>query len=160
MKREVQKVKYRNESKLTFIIILIFMLITLGSGCNNNNNPIIPGIEPNPSDNPANSTVSYIKVTASSSTIKVNQSIQLVVEGYNSDGDWVILDKTKIKLWKWTVQGCYNCFKDYVDLNPKGGSLTTTFSSDKAGTFFIAAYYQEKAGDDYITDYTEIKVAE
>jgi hypothetical protein len=152
---EYKKVKYQNKSILLFIMIFIF--ITMSIGCNGNN-PIIPGIDPNPAVNPDNSTVSKIEVTTSSSTIKVNQSQQLVVRGYNSDDEWVILDKTKIKLWKWTVQGCYDCFKDYVDLNPKSGSLTTTFTSDKAGTFFIGAYYQENAGDEYITDYTEIKV--
>ena len=128
-------------------------------GCNGSN-PIIPGIDPNPSVNPGNSTVSYIEVTVSSSTIKVNQSIQLTVKGYNSDDEWVILDKSKIKFWKWSVQGCYDCFKDHVDLNPKSGSLTTTFSSTKAGTFFIGACYQENAGDGDITDYTKIIVIE
>ena len=134
------------------------MLMTLTTGCSNSSNPIIPEVNPNPSENLANSTVSYIEVSASYSTIKVNQSIQSVVKGYNSDDEWVILDKSKIKLWKWTVQGCYDCYKDHVDLNPEGGSLTTSFSSDKAGTFFIAAYYQENPGDEYITDYTQIIV--
>ena len=136
---------------------MIFIFITMSIGCNGSN-PIIPGIDPNPTINPDNSTVSYVIVSATSSTIKVNQSIQLVVKGYNSDDEWVILDKSKIKFWKWSVQGCYDCYKDYVVLNPKSGSLTTTFSSTKAGTFFIGAYYQENVGDDYITDYTEIKV--
>jgi len=151
-------VKYQNKFILLLIIISIFTIISIGCVSDS----IVPGIDPNPVVNPDNSTVSYIEVTTSSSTIKVNQSQQLVVKGYNSDDEWVILDKSKIKLWKWTVQGCYDCFKDYVDLNPKSGSLTTTFTSDKAGTFFIVAYYQENVGDDYIptyyTYYTEIKV--
>ena len=126
-------------------------------GCGNN--PIVPGIDPNPTENPDNSAVSYIEVTASSSPIKVNQSIQLVVKGYNSDDEWVILDKSKIKLWGWTVQGqCYNCIKPFVELSPKSGSLTTTFSSGVTGTFYIVVYYQENLGDDYITDYTEVQV--
>jgi hypothetical protein len=136
---------------------MIFIFLIMSVGCTGNI-PTIPGIDPNPTENPDNSTVSYIKVSASSSTIKINQSLQLVVKGYNSDDEWVVLDKSKIKLWKWSVQGCYDCFKDYVDLNPKSGSLTTNFSSNKAGTFFIAAYYQENTGVDYITDYTEVKV--
>jgi len=80
------------------------------------------------------------------------------VKGYNSDSEWVILDKSKIIFWRWNVQGCYDCYKDHVYLNPKSGSLTTIFSSNKAGTFFIAAYYQENPGDKYITDYIQIKV--
>ena len=130
-------------------------------GCNGSN-PIIPGIiDPNPTVNPDNSTVSYVKVSSSSSTIKINQSQQLVVKGYNSDDEWVILDKSKVKSWDWSVIGqCYNCVVEFVNLSPKSGSLTTTFSSGVTGTFYIVAYYQENPGDEYITDYTEVKVTE
>lgn len=131
----------------------------MSTGCTGSN-PIIPEIiDPNPTVNPDNSTVSYVEVSASSSTIKTNQSLQFVVRGYNSDDEWVILDKSKIKSWDWSVIGqCYNCVVDYVNLNPKSGSLTTTFSSGITGTFYVVAYYQENPGDDYITDYTEVKV--
>ena len=143
-------------SKIMAGTICIFILILFTSGCVSDS--IIPGIDPNPVENPDNSTVSYIEVTTSSTTIKVNQSQKLVVRGYNSDDEWVILDKAKIKYWVWSVQGCYDCFKDDVDLNPKSGFLTTTFTSDKAGTFFIGCVYQENVGADPITDDTEIKV--
>jgi len=138
---------------------MIFIFITMSIGCNGSN-PIIPGIiDPNPTVNPDNSTVSYVKVSASSSTIKINQSQQLVVKGYNSDDEWVILDKSKVKSWDWSVTGqCYNCVVEFVDLSPKSGSLTTTFSSGVIGTFYIVAYYQENPEDLYITDYTEVKV--
>jgi len=149
-------VKYYNKPILLFI--MIFILITMSIGCTGST-PIIPEIiDPNPTDNPDNSTVSYVEVSASSSTIKINQSLQFVVKGYNSDDEWVVLDKSKIKLWDWSTLGCPACFEGFVNLSPKSGSLTTTFSSSKAGTFYIVAYYQEKIGDDYITDYTEVKV--
>jgi len=151
--------KCSKKSKLIFLLVVIsiFILILFTSGCVSDS--IVPGIDPNPTVNPDNSTVSYVKVSASSSTIKINQSQQFVVKGYNSDDEWVILDKSKIKSWDWSVIGqCYNCVVEFVDLSPKSGSLTTTFSSGKAGTFYIVAYYQENAGDEYITDYTEIKV--
>jgi len=151
--------KCSKKSKLIFLLVVIsiFILILFTSGCVSDS--IVPGIDPNPTVNPDNSTVSYVKVSASSSTIKINQSQQFIVKGYNSDDEWVILDKTKIKSWDWSVIGqCYNCVVEFVDLSPKSGSLTTTFSSGKAGTFYIVAYYQENAGDEYITDYTEIKV--
>jgi hypothetical protein len=138
---------------------MIFIFITMSMGCNGSNS-IIPGtIDPNPTVNPDNSTVSYVKVSASSSTIKINQSQQLVVKGYNSDDEWVILDKSEIKSWDWSVIGlCYNCVKPFINLSPKSGSLTTTFTSGVTGTFYIVAYYQENPGDEYITDYTEVKV--
>ena len=128
-------------------------------GCNGSN-PIIPGIiDPNPTVNPANSTVSYVIVSTASSSVKVGESVQIVVKGYNSDDERVILDKSKIKSWDWSVIGqCYNCVKPYVNLSPKGASLTTTFSSGKSGTFFIVVYYLENLGDEYIHDYTEVKV--
>ncbi len=147
--------KYYN--KLILLFIMTFILITMSIGCTGSN-PIIPEINPNPSTNPDNSTVSYVKVSAASSTIKINQSLQFVVKGYNSDDEWVILDKSKIKLWDWSALGCPDCFEGFIDLSPKSGSLTTTFSSGKAGTFYIVAYYEENPGDNYITDYTEVKV--
>jgi len=148
--------KYYN--KLILLFIMIFIFITMSIGCTGSN-PIIPGIiDPNPSGNPNNDTVSYVKVSAASSTIKINQSLQFVVKGYNSDDEWVILDKSNIKLWDWSALGCPACFEGFIDLNPKSGSLTTTFSSGKAGTFYIVAYYQESPVDGYITDYKEVKV--
>jgi len=148
-------------NKPILLFVMIFILITMSIGCNGSN-PIIPGIiDPNPTVNPDNSTVSYVKVSSSSSTIKINQSQQLVVKGYNSDDEWVILDKSKVKSWDWSVIGqCYNCVVEFVNLSPKSGSLTTTFSSGVTGTFYIVAYYQENPGDEYITDYTEVKVTE
>ena len=147
-------------NKPILLFIMIFIFITMSIGCNGSN-PIIPGIiDPNPTVNPDNnSTVSYVIVSAASSTVKVGEFVQIVVKGYNSDDEWLILDKSKIKSWGWTVQGqCYNCVKPYVNLSPKIASLTTTFSSGITGTFYIVAYYQENPGDSYITDYTEVKV--
>ena len=135
---------------------MVSLFIIFGFGCSSN--PIIPEVNPNPPTTPDDNTVSYVKVSAASSTIKINQSLQFVVKGYNSDDEWVVLDKSKIKLWDWSALGCPACFEEFVDLSPKSGSLTTTFSSGKAGTFYIVAYYQENPGDVYITDFTEVIV--
>jgi len=149
--------KYYN--KLILLFVMIFILIAMNIGCTGSI-PIIPGItDPNPTINPDNSSVSYITVSAASSSVKVSEPAQLVVKGYNSDDEWIILDKSKVYSWGWTVQGqCYLCIKPFVELSPKSGSLTTTFSSGKTGTFYIVAYYQENPGDKYISDYTEVKV--
>ena len=149
--------KYYN--KLILLFVMIFILIAMNIGCTGSI-PIIPGItDPNPTINPNNSSVSYITVSATSSSVKVSEPAQLVVKGYNSDDEWIILDKSKVYSWGWTVQGqCYLCIKPFVELSPKSGSLTTTFSSGKTGTFYIVAYYQENPVDEYITDFTEVKV--
>jgi hypothetical protein len=129
----------------------------LGFGCTTN--IVLPNINPNPAANPDNDTLSYVTVSATSDIVKVGESVQIIVKGFNSDNEWIILDKSKVYSWGWTVQGqCYLCIKPFVELSPKSGSLTTTFSSGKSGTFFIVVYYLENAGDDYITDYTEVKV--
>ena len=145
---------------LIFAVVAVVVILMIISGCNGGSiiSTVVPEINPNPDTNPENSTLSYVKVTPSSSTIKINQSLQLVVKGYNSDDEWVILDKSKVISWHWTVMGlCYNCVKPYVTLTPKSGSLTTTFTSGVAGTFYVVVYYQENAGE-YITDYVEIIV--
>jgi hypothetical protein len=129
----------------------------LGFGCTTN--IVLPNINPNPAANPDNDTLSYVTVSVTSDIVKVGESVQIIVKGFNSDNEWIILDKSKVYSWGWTVQGqCYLCIKPFVELSPKSGSLTTTFSSGKSGTFFIVVYYLENAGDDYITDYTEVKV--
>ena len=143
--------------KIIVNLFLISVLAILGFGCTTN--IILPNVNPNPTINPDNDTLSYVKVSTTSSSVKVGESAQIIVKGYNSDDEWVILDKSKLKSWDWSVQGqCYNCVVDYVNLSPKSSSLTTTFSSGKTGTYFIVAYYQENLGDDYITDYNEVKV--
>ena len=156
MNGECKKVKY--QKKFIVILIMISVFVFISTGCNGSN-PIIPEIiDPNPTVNPDYSTVSYVIVSAASSTTKINQSLQFVVKGYNSDDEWVILDKSKIKLWDWSALGCPACYEGFINLSPKSGSLTTTFSSGKTGTFYIVAYYQENPGDEYITDYKEVKV--
>jgi len=152
---------YKKHIKVLIMInILMLFVLLFTSGCDSEyTTPEVSGIDPNPAANPENNTVSSVKVTPLSSSIKVNQSLQLVVRGYNSDDEWVILDKSKVILWKWTVMGlCYDCVKDDVKLTPKSGSLSTTFSSGMAGTFYVVVYYQENIGDKDITDYTEVKV--
>ena len=127
-----------------FLIISVLMLSMLG-GCSSTTIAIIPGTNPNPSVNPENSEVSYIEVTSSASTMNTGETMQFVVKGYNSDSEQVIIDKSKIVLWRWTVTGvaCADCISGLVHLNPTSNSFTTSFSSGKAATFHICAYYKD-----------------
>ena len=147
--------------KYLILTIAVVIILVILSGCNGGSiiSIVVPEINPNPDTNPENTTVTYVEVTPPSSTIKISQSLQLVVKGYNSDDEWVILYKSKVILWNWSVLGCPDCYEGLVNLSPKSGSLTTTFSSGQVGTIYVVVYYQEKVGDEYITDYVEIVVA-
>jgi len=147
-------IKYK--VKFLIIVTLVFMLLC---GCSSAT-PTTPGIDPNPDENPNNSEVSSIEVTSSASTMQTGETMQFVVKGYNSDSEQVIVDKSKITLWKWTVTGvaCASCVSGLVSLSPTSNSLTTTFSSGAAATFHIAAYYKESAGADAISDYKTIQI--
>jgi len=147
-------IKYKVKSLI--IVTLVFMLLC---GCSSAT-PTTPGIDPNPDENPDNSEVSSIEVTSLASTMQTGETMQFVVKGYNSDSEQVIIDKSKITLWKWTVTGvaCASCVAGLVNLSPTSNSLTTTFSSGAAATFHIAAYYKESAGADAISDYKTIQV--
>ena len=144
--------------KVTALIIVI-LIFTLLCGCNAAS-PITPGVDPNPNENPENSEVSYIEVTSSASTMQTGEKMQFVVKGYNSDSEQVIIDKSEIILWKWTVTGvaCPACISGLVSLSPTSNSLSTTFTSGVAATFHIAAYYKENAGTDVISDFKTIQV--
>lgn len=146
-----------NKHTVIFLIIAVLMLSVL-SGCDTV--PTIPGTNPNPSVNPENSTVSYIEVSSSASTMQTGETMQFVVKGYNSDSEQVILDKSKLFMWKWTVTGgvCADCISGLVSLSPTSNSLTTTFSSGAAATFHIAAYYKENAESEIKSSYKTVQV--
>lgn len=146
--------------KKSYIVLLTIISILMISLCGCSNNPVIPGTNPNPNVNPENSEVSYIEVTSSASTMQTGETMKFVVKGYNSDSEQVIIDKSKIILWKRTVTGvaCPACVYDDSSVKPTSNSLTTTFSSSIAATFHIAAYYKENAGADVISDFKTIQV--
>ena len=146
--------KYKVKSLI--IVTLVFMLLC---GCSAAT-PTTPGVDPNPDENPVNSEVSYIEVTSSASTMNTGETMKFVVKGYNSDSEQVIIDKSKIVLWKVTAIGiaCWECIEGSVHLNPTSNSFTTSFSSGKAATFSIGAYYRESAGADAISDFKIIQV--
>ena len=83
------------QKKYIILFVTISLFVLIGSGCNSISSIVTSGINTNPDTNPGNSTVSYVKITSSSSTIKLNQSLQLVVKGYTSDDEWVILDNLR-----------------------------------------------------------------
>lgn len=146
------------KKKIKHILLFLILFISISvlfCGCNVN--PTTPGVDPNPDTNPDNSQVSYIEVSSSASTMQTGETMQFVVKGYNSEDEQVILDESKLFLWRWTVTGqCASCIADLVNLSPTKNSLVTAFSSGATGTFYIAAYYS--IGEDFRSDFKEIQV--
>jgi hypothetical protein len=149
--------KYQKKFIVLSGMIMIFVIFICGCA-NTPGIPTVPGSNPNPNVNPENSEVSYIEVSSSVSTMQTGETMQFVVKGYNSDDEWVILDKSKIILWKWTVTGvaCPACIS--ASLSPTSNSLTTTFSSGAAATFHIAAYYKENEESEIKSSYKTVQV--
>lgn len=93
-------------------------------------------------------TVSYIKVTPSSASMKVNTSKVFKVYAYDSENEVIPIDPSKVT-WKWG--GCSVCGLS-AEINPKSGSTKTTFTPKKSGSYRIYATYKNK------TDYSPITV--
>jgi len=146
------------KKKIKHILLFLILFISISvlfCGCNVI--PTTPGVDPNPDINPDNSQVSYIEVSSSASTMQTGETMQFVVKGYNSEDEQVILDESKLFLWRWTViEQCASCIAGLVSLSPTRNSLTTIFSSDASGKFYIAAYYS--IGEDFRSHYKEIQI--
>jgi hypothetical protein len=117
----------------SFLIILLAVLLI--TGCDG----FIP-------DNPEqyyeeNTELDYLKVIPSHVTMKVNESKKFEVKAYNTDDNLIRIDASEVK-WVATYQ-CPNCGKVWK-LSPAKGSLQTTFTPLKAGSYEVWANYMGK----------------
>jgi len=94
-------------------------------------------------------TVSYIKVTPSSASMKVNTSKVFKVYAYDSENEVIPIDPSKVT-WSWS--GCSACGAS-AEINPETGSTKTTFTPEKSGLYKIYATYKNKTDDSPITVY-------
>jgi len=92
-------------------------------------------------------TVSKIRVSPSSATMKVNTSKFFKVLAYDSENNLIPVDPSGVE-WQASYQ-CWTCGKVW-ELNPESGSISTYFTPKEIGKYYIFAHYKEK------TDYSPI----
>jgi len=86
-------------------------------------------------------TVSYIRVSPSSATMKVNTSKIFKVLAYDSEDNLIPVDPSGVD-WIASYQ-CWVCGKVWK-LNPESGSISTYFTPEKTGDYLVFAHYKEK----------------
>ena len=115
------------QKKLVFFMGIIFLLSLLISGCNF----VTPDYE--------SYTVSYIKVSPTFAYMKVNTSKTFKVYAYDSEDNIISVDSSKVS-WELAFE-CPVCLNVGV-INPKNGSITTSFTPYRTGLYHIYAYYE------------------
>lgn len=86
-------------------------------------------------------TVSYIRVSPSSATMKVNTSKKFTIKAYDSENNLIPVDPSGVE-WLASYQ-CVVCGKVW-ELNPESGSISTYFAPKKIGKYRVFAHYKEK----------------
>lgn len=123
------------QRKLVILLSVISMVFILISGCTY----VTPDDD---GDYDYDSyTVSYIRVSPSSATMKVNTSKIFKVLAYDSEDNLVPVDPSEVE-WLASYQ-CWVCGKVW-ELNPESGSISTYFTPKEIGKYYIFAYYKEK----------------
>lgn len=117
------------QRKLIILLLFINMLFILISGCTF----IMPDY--------SNYTVSYIRISPSFATIKVNTSKIFKVYAYDSEDNVIPIQASEVT-WEWAFE-CPLC-GEVAEIKPASGSITTSFTPSRIGLYYIYAYYQGK----------------
>jgi hypothetical protein len=88
-----------------------------------------------------NYTVSYIRVSPSFATMKVNTTKVFKVYAYDSEDNVIPVEASKVT-WEWAFE-CPLCGV-VAEVKPESGSITTSFLPNRAGLYHIYAYYKGK----------------
>ena len=118
---------------LLLVISLFFILI---SGCTS---VVIP--DNNYDDDYDSYTVSYIMVSPSSATMKVNTSKLFTIYAYDSEDNLIPVDPSEVT-WIASYE-CLVCGQVWK-FNPNSGSISTHFSPERTGAYLVFARYKEK----------------
>ena len=125
----------KNRIILLAIFATISIFLILGSGCNSYVTP------PDPDYDYDSYIVSYIIVSPSSATMKVNASKLFTVYAYDSEDNLIPVDPSEVD-WLVSYQ-CLVCGQVW-ELNPESGSVSTYFTPEKTGKYHIFANYKGK----------------
>lgn len=86
-------------------------------------------------------TVSYIRVSPSSATMKVNTSKLFTIYAYDSEDNLIPVDPSEVN-WVASYE-CLACGKVWK-FNPESGSISTYFTPERTGVYLVWASYKEK----------------
>ena len=127
---------------LLLVISLFFILI---SGCTS----VTPDDNYDDDDDYDSYTVSYIIVSPSSTTMKVNASKLFTIYAYDSEDNLIPVDPSEVN-WVASYE-CLVCGKVWK-FNPESGSISTYFTPERTGDYLVFASYKEK------WDYSSVEV--
>ena len=83
--------------------------------------------------------VNYIKVIPSSAVMQFGSSKKFKLLAYDSEDNPIPVDPAEVT-WGATYQ-CWSCGKVWK-LNPKSGSITTTFTPERTGRYHMWGHYK------------------
>jgi len=134
---------FLRKSKVITLLGAISIFIILISGCTY----VTP--DNNYDDDYDTYAVSYIRVSPSSATMKVNTSKLFTVLAYDSEDNLIPVDPSEVD-WIASYE-CLACGKVWK-FNPESGSISTYFTPEKTGVYLVFAHYKEK------WDYSSVEV--
>ena len=120
------------KKRIILLIVIMGMFIILISGCTF----VTPDYDIY--------TVSYIKVTPYSATMQLGSSKKFTLLAYDSENNLIPVDPSGIE-WQASYE-CWVCGKVWK-LNPKSGSITTYFTPERTGRYYVWGHYKGKTDD-------------
>ena len=125
--------------KLKIIILLgaISIFIILVNGCTS----VTPDNNYDDDDDYDSYAVSYIRVSPSSATMKINNSKLFTLLAYDSEDNLIPVDPSEVD-WIASYE-CIACGKVWK-FNPSSGSISTYFTPEETGVYLVFAHYKEK----------------
>ena len=133
---------FTRKSKVIILLGAISVFIILISGCTSIVTP-----DNNYDDDYDSYTVSYIRVFPSSATMKVNTSKLFTIYAYDSEDNLIPVDPSEVD-WVASYE-CPACGKVWK-FNPNSGSISTYFTPEETGVYYVFAHYKEKWGYSFV----------
>ena len=133
---------FLRKSKVIILLGVISLFFILISGCTNT---VTPDNNYDGDDDDNDSyIVSYIRVSPSYTTMKVNTSKLFTVYAYDSEDNLIPVDPSEVN-WV-AIYECMACGKVWK-LNPESGAISTYFTPEKTGVYLVYAHYKDKWWD-------------